>query len=871
MSDSPVQLALRPALLAGIAAAFALNFPFPAPPPSTKPPPSSTAEALATRQPGLRRPARMPRPAPVEARLDPAYEKDNKARRKAWSAARHRAAPETDWKALERANGERLSRLAGRPPAPPAPVAGAWIERGSDNQAGRMHAAALGDDGALYAGSALGGVWRGTPDGDTWTPLADGIYGGAHWLFASGRGADEPDALLIATAWTGLHHSPDGGATWARPTGLPDIWMVRAVEQASDDDDVLYALTTDYWTWHLSRSDDRGATFTVLASWTGGAGDLWADRTGGADLYLLRDNEVLHSADRGATFTPRGRVPSSAAEGRLAGSEAGAPRLWAALQGGGASGVELWRSDDAGATWDRLPDLTDHWGVIEGSTVDADLLAHGGVEAHVSRDGGASFEVVNPWWDYYSDPATLLHADMMAFVVAPTGPGAERWLLGTDGGLYASDDGLETVRNLSLDGLRVSQYYSTHTSAANPEHLQAGSQDQGYQVTQGVAQDDDVLGFAQILSGDYGHLSSSDGTHGLVYSTYPGFVLVSVGEDEPWLAYVDYPPGQNLLWLPPVVADPTDPEAFFLVGDPLWRFERVAEDRWEGEAWTAPTFSSDGYETLSALRFAPSDPQIAYAATSYGRLFRSDDGGRTFTESPDRGPGSHYFYGTALVVHPTDPQRVWAGGAGYEGPAVYASADGGATWTGMAEGLGPTLVYSLALSRDGDDRLFAGTETGAWAYDADAGAWSSLLGDVAPVTIYWSAEALPHENTVRFGTYGRGIWDYTMDTPSCYPVVDADGDGVDCRTDCAEGDPAVHPGADDPPGDGVDSDCDGEDGPAGGDGGDGGDPDGADGGGAADAGGSPKDAGCACASAPARAPWALLLPVLGLPLLRRRR
>lgn len=42
-------------------------------------------------------------------------------------------------------------------------------------------------------------------------------------------------------------------------------------------------------------------------------------------------------------------------------------------------------------------------------------------------------------------------------------------------------------------------------------------------------------------------------------------------------------------------------------------------------------------------------------------------------------------------------------------------------------------------------------------------------------------------------------------------IVDADGDGATSAVDCDEGDPAIHPGAADVPGDGVDQDCSGAD------------------------------------------------------------
>lgn len=74
----------------------------------------------------------------------------------------------------------------------------------------------------------------------------------------------------------------------------------------------------------------------------------------------------------------------------------------------------------------------------------------------------------------------------------------------------------------------------------------------------------------------------------------------------------------------------------------------------------------------------------------------------------------------------------------------------------------------------------------------------------------------------------------TMTLMACYGMIaepsgddclDGDGDGwfpacydapcdpeVDPNCDCHDGSPAIHPGADDPPGDGVDQDCSGADG-----------------------------------------------------------
>ncbi|MEM8713066.1 MAG: hypothetical protein AAGG01_19125, partial [Planctomycetota bacterium] len=267
--------------------------------------------------------------------------------------------------------------------------------------------------------------------------------------------------------------------------------------------------------------------------------------------------------------------------------------------------------------------------------------------------------------------------------------------------------------------------------------------------------------FDQTISGDYGHLTSGDGTHRYVYSTYPGFTLVQVGATNPSMRQVSFPSGVDRLWLPPVVADPEDRDSFFFLSSELHRYTRSGSS-WNGTRWSARDFGAGSSTYMTAMAFAPSQTSRAYAITNAGVFFVTNDHGVTWQQSASGGPGSHYFYGAALLVDPNDPDRVFAAGSGYSSPGVRLSVDGGSTWQPRASGLPSTLVHDIAWAPDGSGDLFAATQAGAYHYDAATETWSNAMGIEAPMTTYWSVETVPAQGRVRFGTYGRGIWDLRM-------------------------------------------------------------------------------------------------------------
>ena len=738
-------------------------------------------------------------------------ESERQAEREAWLEEMHRVADGVDWREIEAQNQdrERLRRnaaqaqglsSAGSSPGGATAEAGTtpwfWEEIGSRNQAGHTRCAAFGPERSgernLYIGSALGGVWRGTMAGENWTPLSDSVYGGVDDLAIITPASLADEDIIVRRSSASVLRSDDSGTTWIEPAGLDSVRSLRRMVKAADASQTIYLFGTADIPGTGERSSlfasvDGGASFALRKSFGNSwSGDVWVPRTaalGGSAVYVLQAGRIHVSTDDGFTFGTPLVVDVSATEGDLVGSEAGGPTLYAALRIGGE--YELYQSNDAGVSANYVGTLDGLWGSSQSMAAfsnDPQRLIYTGVEARRSTNGGASAVSINSWGSYYGDPANRLHADIRGIsplVISDAQGERDIVFINTDGGTYVTEDGGATVQNLCLEGLGVGQFYSTHTSTLDPLNISGGTQDQGYQVglleaSQGPGPSTD---FDQTLSGDYGHLCSGDGSHQFVYSTYPGFTLVQVGEYNPQMRQVSFPTGVDRLWLPPVIAEPGDRDAFFFLSSQLYRYERSGSS-WNGVPWSTRNFGAGNNNYMTAMAFAPSQTDRAYAITDRGVFFTSDDHGVTWTQSASGGPGSHYFYGASLLVDPNDPDHVFAAGSGYSTAGVRESVDGGSTWQPRAAGLPSTLVHGIEWSPNGSGDLFAATEAGAFHYDATTQLWSNAMGLEAPSTNYWSVEAVPALQRVRFGTYGRGIWDLRLIGPDgnistayCSPAV----------------------------------------------------------------------------------------------------
>jgi hypothetical protein len=143
---------------------------------------------------------------------------------------------------------------------------------------------------------------------------------------------------------------------------------------------------------------------------------------------------------------------------------------------------------------------------------------------------------------------------------------------------------------------------------------------------------------------------------------------------------------------------------------------------------------------LSACR---SQPDVMWGQHHNG-IFRSTDGGRSFTEIVDVQPS---VFGFATAAHPRDPQTAWFVPAikdekRYPADArvvVTRTSDGGRTFEALTEGLPQEHAYDLVLRHaldvdESGERLAFGSTTGSlWISENGGESWQSVSSHLPPV------------------------------------------------------------------------------------------------------------------------------------------
>jgi hypothetical protein len=152
-----------------------------------------------------------------------------------------------------------------------ADLGGGWTNAGPMNLGGLTRAFVIHPNtpSIMYAGASGGGVWKTTDGGATWRPLGDFLPSiSVHWLALDPK---DPETIYAGTGdnvgatftirGAGIFKSSDSGASWSVLPGTandPNFYVVNRVMVSPNDSSHIYAATTT-GVW---MSTDGGASFT---------------------------------------------------------------------------------------------------------------------------------------------------------------------------------------------------------------------------------------------------------------------------------------------------------------------------------------------------------------------------------------------------------------------------------------------------------------------------------------------------------------------------------------------------------------------------------------------------------------------------------
>jgi photosystem II stability/assembly factor-like uncharacterized protein len=720
-------------------------------------------------------------------------EGENTQERERWLESMHRAAPGDDWKAIEYTNSLLLdqkrdqqspSQRGGGDPEVLANgrLTGYWKERGSLNQAGSVMDTEYDlEDDLIYTISAGGSLWKGKRDGSFWEVVHQNLRFNRGLLeLLSHNGGKR----MLAFIGRKPHYSDDLGLNWTPADGwmdYADSWGTFAHPLLTKDSSFLYALAKpSYWeNWTLYKSEDLGESFSPIVDLNTHDGNDWEitepyesgrvilTRRAGSETRFY---EIDQKADTLKLLTSTSSFTFNNRRANLVGAlDMGVEKWYAYSNFEGFDGI--YQSQDQGQTWTFQGTLGEApWAVgLYLSPSNPQNIYVGGVECYRSPNEGKDWIKINDWGAYYSSPENTLHADIMNFAEFVDPQGDPFLLIGNHGGMSISENYLLSNQNIGLSGLNVSQYYSVRTPADSPYEMYAGSQDQGFQ--RAFSTDEGLVDFDQVISGDYGHIVFTGGGSNL-WTVYPGgwvtfYANVQTGG---YSAAWELDSSDESVWLPPLMSNPySNEDIIYMAGGNMnggpgsYIIKLTASvNSINAEQLPFNFKNASGGGILTAIAASPVNPDRWFAATDNGQFFYSLDGGQNWTKTVTFLPSGHYLYGQKILPSQWDEELVFLGGSGYSNSPVWRSENGGLTFSPMNNDLPPTLVFDMVCDPD-ENMLFAGTETGPFVYLFDEDRWYDMFGMSAPLQSYWSVEFVEAFNIVRFGTYGRGIWDFEVE------------------------------------------------------------------------------------------------------------
>jgi photosystem II stability/assembly factor-like uncharacterized protein len=679
---------------------------------------------------------------------------------------------------------------------------------------GRVAAVAgdLGRPLVFYFGAVDGGVWKTTSGGGNWTNITDGkspiASVGAIAVAPSDPnvvyvGAGEADWREDLTYGDGMWRTTDGGGSWQH-LGLDDTRHIAAVRVDPKNPDIVYVAAMGHAFGPnamrgVYRTSDGGKTWTraLFVDDSTGAIDLALDPANPRILYAaMWKNQrfpwgfsagggrsgLWKSSDGGETWTDittgHGLPPRPLGRIGITVSPVNPARLWASVEAPDSTGG-IFRSDDAGKTWERVN--ADQKFMVR-PWYFSFVVADPGSENTVyvlnlgtwrSVDGGKSFARLR-----------VPHGDCHILWIDPRDP--KRMIEGNDGGATVTFDGGTTWS--SVYNQPTAQFYHVITDEQFPYHIYGAQQDN---TTVSIASRTDrdgitVRDWFDVAGGESGYIAPQPGDPNIVYAgTYMGTLTrydhrTRQAQDiSVWLnnydgyAAADVP--YRFQWTFPIVFSPHDRNTLYVTAEKVFKtttggasWQPISPDLTRhdratlgpvGGPITRDMTGTEWYATIFTFAESPIRAGVLWAGSDDGLIHVSKDGGATWEDVTPKGLGA--FARMSII----EPSRFDAGVAYLAAnryqmddvePYLFKTADFGKTWSRITTGI-PSGAYARSIREDPVRRglLFAGTETGIYVSLDDGARWQPLQLNLPRTSV---RDLTIHGSDLIVATHGRAFW-----------------------------------------------------------------------------------------------------------------
>jgi photosystem II stability/assembly factor-like uncharacterized protein len=570
-----------------------------------------------------------------------------------------------------------------------------------------------------------------------------------------------PDVAYVAAVghlWganpeRGVYKTTDGGATW---------------------DLVLFV---DEHTGAIDLAMDPGDPQTLFAAMYQRRRTNFGFNGGGAGSGIYRTLDGGASWDRLENGLPEGDMGRIGLDiHRRDGS-----LVYAVVEARGAA-QGVYRSTNRGESWEQMSDENPrpmYFSQIRIDPNDPERIYLGGVQLHISRDGGRTF----------TREAREVHSDHHALWIDPND--SDHLIMGSDGGVAVSFDRAERWR--MYDNIALGQFYEIGVDMRDPYYVCGGLQDNGSWCGPSETYTDEG-----IMNKDWYNVHGGDGFYTQIDPTdprvmyaesqngRPSRVDVLTGERQsiqPQLRTDDDDEEYRWNWNTPIVLSRHDPGTVYYGANVLLK----STDR--GYTWTpiSPDLTKaidrseleimgalpnddmlsrhDGissFGNITTVSESPMDANVVYVGTDDGNVQVTRDGGATWTDATGNIPGVPAgTYVSRVVASAHDAGTVYATFDGHTNDDyaayVYVSSDYGRRWTSITNGLPDKWsVNVLAEHPRNRHLLFVGNEVGVYVSLDRGGQWTRMPN--LPTVPVDDIVIHPRDNDLVLGTHGRSIW-----------------------------------------------------------------------------------------------------------------